>query len=272
MRVLRYCVTFFVAGLIFGIPLAVSKELAKVDGFVISDTDFKNRVTILPEEQRVKSNQDKEKLLDLMIDEDLLMREAQKLNLFDNEDYKFRVETFKRQLLVDIYLEQYLKENNTEENQRKYYEENKDKYAEPEKVNMAVITVGSEDEAKDILKKAREGEDFAELARKYSKGPFAAKGGDFGWRTRKSLKIEIANTAFSMKKGEISDPVKTPDGGYSIIKLNEHVEAGYSKFEDVKNRVALEYRTKLIEKKIADVRKAANIKIDSAVLESIKTD
>lgn len=271
MRVLRYCVAFLVAGVVFGIPLAYPKELAKIDNFAISDTDFKNRIMLGPERQRARSIQDKEKLLDKMIDEELLMREAQKLNLYDNEEYKFKVETFKKQLLVDIYLQQYLKENNTEENQRKYYEENKEKYAEAEKVNISVISVGSEDEAKEILKKVQDGESFAELAKKYSKGPYAAKGGDFGWRTRKSLKTEIANTAFSMK-GEISDPVKTADGVYHIIKLTDHVEAGTLKFESVKDKVSFEYSRKLLEKKVADVRKAAKIQIDAAELENIKTD
>src|SRR4030042_5007423 len=262
MRIPGYCVAVLVACLIFGIPLANTKELAKVDDFVISDTDFKNRIMIAPGGQRARSIQEKEQLLNKVIDEELLMREAQKLNLYDNEDYKFKVETFKRQLLVDLYLQQYLKENNTEENQRKYYEANKEKYAQDEKVNISVISVGSEEEAKEILKKIQDGEDFAELARKYSKGPYAAKGGDFGWRTRRGLKTEIADAAFSMKKDEISSPVKAADGGYYIIKLTDHGDAGILKFEDVKKRIAQEYQRKLLEEKIADVRKAAKIQID----------
>ena len=271
MEILRCCVAFLVAGMVFGIPLAYPKELAKIDDFVISDTDLRNTIMSAPERQRAKSMQDKEKLLNKMIDQELLMREAQRLNLCDNEEYKFKVEAFKRELLVDLYLKQYLKENNTEENQRKYYEENKGKYAKQESVWISVISVGSEDEAKEILKKVQDGENFAELAKKYSKGP-VVKGGDFGYRTRGSLKKEIADAAFSMKKGEISGPVKTEDGGYHIIKLTDHKEAGIAPFEEVKDRVAREYGGKLITNKIADVRKAVKIQIDAAALESIKTD
>lgn len=273
MKILRYCIALLVAGIVFGIPIANSKELAKIDDLVISDTDLKKRMMLIPERERAKSSiSDKEKLLNKMIDEELLLREAQKLNLLDDEDYKFKVETFKKELLVDLYLRVLLKEKNTEENQRKYYEEVKEKYANPEMVRISVISAGSEDEAKEILKKARDGENFAELVKKYSKGPFANKGGDFGYRARKSLKKEIADAAFSMKEGEISDPVKTADEGYHIIKLTGHKEAGSPSFEEVKDRVAMEYARKLVTEKISDLRKAVKFQIDSKELEDLKPE
>jgi parvulin-like peptidyl-prolyl isomerase len=227
---------------------------------------------IAPDRQRPKSIKEKENLLNKMIDEELLLREAQKLALYDNEDYKFKVETFKRELLVNLYLQEFLKENNTEENQSKYYKENKEKYANKEMVRISLISLGSEDEAKEILKKAQDGEDFAELAKKHSKGPFVSRGGDFGYRTRSSLKKEIADTAFSMKKGEISNPVKTEDGGYHIIKLVDHKEAGSPPFEEVKNKVAIEYARKLLSDKISGLREAVKIQMDSKELEDLKTD
>ena len=276
MGILRYCAAFLAAaffGMAFAhVTFADSKDLAKIDGYVISDTDFKKRMMITPERQRPKTMKDRENLLNKMVDEELLLREAQKVNLYDNEDYKYKVEAFKRDLLVNLYLEQFLKENNTEENQRKYYEENKEKYAEKEMVRISVISVGSEDEAKEILKKAQDGEDFAELVKKYSKGPFVNRGGDFGYRTRNSLKREIADAAFSMKNGEISGPVKTQDGGYHIIKRVDHKEAGPPPFEEAKNKVAIDYARKLLNDKISGLRGAVKIQIDSKELEELKTD
>jgi peptidyl-prolyl cis-trans isomerase C len=274
--ILRYGVAFLIAGLFYGIAFANltfadSKELAKIDGYVISDTNFKKRMMLTSERQRPKSIKDKENLLNKMIDEELLLREAQKLNLYDNEDYKFKVETYKRELLVNLYLEQFLNENNTEVNQKKYYEENKEKYATKEMVWISVISVGSEDEAKEVLKKAQAGEDFAELARKYSKGPFVSRGGDFGFRTKGSLKKEIAEAAFSMKKGEISGPVKTEDGGYNIIRLTDHREAGPPPFEEAKNKVAIDYARKLLSDKISGLRSAVKIQMDSKGLD-LKTE
>jgi peptidyl-prolyl cis-trans isomerase C len=279
MGVLRNFVVFVAAGLLFGIAFAHisfanSNELAKIDGYVITETDFKKRMMMItPERKRAKSdNKDKENLLNKMIDEELLLREAQKLNLCDDEDYKFKVETYKRDLLVNLYLERYLKDRNTEENQRKYYADNKEKYAEKEMVRISVISVGSEDEAKEVLKKAQAGEDFAELAVKYSKGPFVNRGGDFGFRTRNSMKKEIADAAFSVKNGEIKGPVKTEDGGYHIIKRVDHKEAGPPPFEESKNKVAIDYGRKLLSDKISGLREAVKIQIDSKKLEELRIE
>ena len=268
MKRFGYYITILVIGITFGICLATTKELAKVDGFVITDSDLTKRIDLLPE--RGRASIDKEKFLNKMIDEELLLREAQKLNLHDREDYKLNIETYKREFLVNLYLQQLLKEKNTEEDQKKYYEENKEKYTMPEMVRISVITVKSEDEAKDILKKAKSGEDFAELAMKYSQGPGAKKGGDFGYRAKKGLRKDFADVAFPMKVGEVSGLIKAEDG-YSIIKVTDHKEEGIAKFEEVKNKIASEYANKLIEGKISELRKAVKIQIDSAELKNLTT-
>jgi peptidyl-prolyl cis-trans isomerase C len=269
MRSLRYCIALLIVSLIFGMTLAFSSELAKVDNVVITEKDLKQRIELLPE--RSRRNIDKEKLLDKLIDEELLVREAKKLNFHKKEDYKSRIDSIERELLVDLYLRQFLKDNNTEANQKNYYEKNKEKYKNPEMVRISVILLSSEEEAKNIIKKAEEGQDFAELARKYSKGPASEKGGDYGFRSRRTLQKELADVAFSMKKGEIKGPIKTRDG-YYIIKLTDRKEEGIAKFEDVKAMVANEYARELIKDKITELRKAAKIHIDTAELKNLKID
>lgn len=266
MKRFGYYVALLVIGITFGISFADKKELAKVDGFVITDSDLTKRIGLLPERGRVSI--DKEKFLNKLIDEELLLREAQKLNLHDREDYKLNVETYKREFLVNFFLQQLLKEKNTEESQKKYYEANIEKYKSLEMARLSVITVKSEDEAKEILDKAKGGEDFAELAMKYSQGPAAKKGGDFGFRAKKGLRKDFANVAFSMKVGEISGLIKAEDG-YHIIKVTDHKEEGIAKFEEVKNKIASEYANKLIEEKISELRKAVKINIDSAELKNL---
>lgn len=267
MKVLRHCIALIFVAVTFGITLAYSAELAQVDGTVIKDSDFLNRMNLLP--QRERSNFDKEKFLNRLIDQELILREAQKMNLLDNEEYKLRVENFKRDLLVSLYLQQYLGDRNTEENQLKYYEQNKDKYKSMEMVKIAVIKLKTEEEANDIFKKAAAGEDFAALAKKYSKGPAADQGGEFGWRVKKALRKDFADAAFSMKKDEIKGPLKLEDG-YYIIKLIDHRDEGIAKYEDVKTKVANEYAKKLMDEKLAELRKAARIKINAAELKELK--
>ena len=65
------------------------------------------------------------------------------------------------------------------------------------------------------------GGNFAELAKKYSQDPGSAKkGGELGWLQKGALVKEFEDAAYSMKKGDISKPVKTPFG-YHIIKLED---------------------------------------------------
>ncbi len=75
--------------------------------------------------------------------------------------------------------------------------------------------------AVEILNRAREGEDFTALAKKYSQEPGADRtGGDLGLFTADQMVRPFSETVFSMKPLEIRGPVKTPFG-YHIIKLRE---------------------------------------------------
>ncbi|HHJ52459.1 MAG TPA: parvulin peptidyl-prolyl isomerase, partial [Caldithrix abyssi] len=77
------------------------------------------------------------------------------------------------------------------------------------------------EKAKMILEKIKAGEDFSELARKYSEDPASAKrGGDLGMINRGDFVPEFENAAFKLRDGQISGIVKT-QFGYHIIKMIE---------------------------------------------------
>ena len=266
MKIFRWFLVSIFAISISGITLAASIELAKVDDFAITDSYFKQRLKIFPEHDRIKV--DKVKFLNKLIDEELLLREAAKLNIQEKQEYKIRLEAIKRELSVDVYMDQYLKEQNTEENQKKYYEENKEKYMSPEMVQFSIITVKTEDEAKNILGIIEEGEDFVELAKKYSIGPTASKGGDISLRPRKAMRKEFADIVSNMKIGEIKGPVRA-EADYSIVKLTDRKEQGVIPFENVKNKIVNDYAKKLSEDKISGLRKAAKLQINSAELDKV---
>ncbi len=92
-----------------------------------------------------------------------------------------------------------------------------DQDADPEKVAVAKSRV------EDILKKVQEGQDFAELAKQYSEGPSKDKGGYLGTFKRDAMVKPFADKAFSMKPGEVSEPVRTRFG-WHLIKV-ENVNA-----------------------------------------------
>ena len=131
---------------------------------------------------------------------------------------------------------------------KEYYEENLDTFKEPKKVKARHIlfrlkpNASKEDEekvkkkAEEVLKLAREGKDFAELAKKYSEGPSKSSGGDLGYFSKGKMVKAFENAAFSLKKGEISDLVRTRFG-YHIIKVEDIKEARTKPLEEVKEKI-----------------------------------
>ncbi|UCH00526.1 MAG: SurA N-terminal domain-containing protein [Deltaproteobacteria bacterium] len=136
----------------------------------------------------------------------------------------------------------------TEREVSDYYELNQEKFKDPKKIKARHILLklspdASESEeatakekALDILKKARDGEDFSELARKYSQDPTASKGGDLGYFTSGKMAKPFEDLAFSLKSGELGGPVKTRFG-WHIIKVDDVKDAVVKTLPEVRDQI-----------------------------------
>lgn len=76
----------------------------------------------------------------------------------------------------------------------------------------------SHDKAVALIKKLRDGANFSDIAAANSDGPNALEGGDLGWRPAAQWPTLFANAALDMKKGQISDPLRS-GAGFHILKL-----------------------------------------------------
>ncbi len=129
-----------------------------------------------------------------------------------------------------------------------FYELNPERFKDPKQIkarhilfkvspNASKSEVGEAIErAIAVLKKARVGEDFAALARKYSQGPTASKGGDLGYITRGQMPKPFEERAFSLKAGEISGPVRT-QFGWHIIKVDDIKDGAIKTLPEVRDQI-----------------------------------
>jgi peptidyl-prolyl cis-trans isomerase D len=86
------------------------------------------------------------------------------------------------------------------------------------------ILVPDEGVAATVMARLNDGSDFGELAKEFSTDTGSgAKGGDLGWFGKGAMVAEFENAAFSMKVGEISEPIKS-EFGYHIIQVLGHEE------------------------------------------------
>ena len=156
-----------------------------------------------------------------------------------------------------------------------YYNAHIDQYKVENRAHVEHIlfkTIGKTDaeiaeirqKAEDVLKKAKSGANFEDLAKKYSEDDATkAKGGDLGWIVEKQTVPEFEQAAFSVPKGSVSDLVKT-QYGFHIIKVLDRETAHTKPFEEVRSTIV----PVLTDQKAAEQANNISTQMASAVRQS----
>src|SRR6266478_3512401 len=129
----------------------------------------------------------------------------------------------------------------------KYYNEHKKEFVRPEQValrEIEVSTEGKKDEelpelkkkAETALKRVKDGEDFGEIAKRFSDSSTAKQGGFLGVYKRGELSKALEDLVFKMKKNELTDVMDTKQG-YLVLQVLERYEAGEQPLAKVENEI-----------------------------------
>jgi peptidyl-prolyl cis-trans isomerase D len=143
---------------------------------------------------------------------------------------------------------------------QRFYNENLQNYESPEQIRASHILLKTEDkdeatvrkQAEEVLKQAKSGADFAELAKKFSEDEGSkANGGDLDYFGRGRMVPEFENAAFAMEPGQISDLLKT-QYGFHIIKLVDKKPMTTRSLDEVRGQIQEQLQTQKTERQLAD--------------------
>lgn len=227
------------------------KVLASVNGKQITRQDVENMIAAMGQQgEAYRSQQGYEAVLEQLINQNLLLLDAQR-NLYEREAaFKEQLNRVKEELLVNYAIEKAVSSVRvTADDAKAYYEANPDMFAGQPTVSASHILVDSEEMANDLLAKIRDGEiSFADAAAAHSSCPSAKNGGSLGEFGRGQMVPEFDEACFSMQVGELRGPIKT-QFGYHLIRLDAQHEAKPLSFSDV--------REELIRRLTAEKQQAA---------------
>ena len=217
-------------------------------------------------------------------------------NLYANENYKKILEDLKisdtciksqveKTLTIQKYTENFDKNLKiSDEEMKKYYEEHKADYYKDE-VKASHILISTVDDngkelseakkkeakkkAEEVLKKAKSGEEFSELAKEYSDDSgSAANGGDLGYFTKGKMVQPFEEAAFSLKSGEISGLVES-EYGYHIIKVYDKIDKQLT-FDEVKDEIKKTLTEDKYMESIEAITKKAKVEKNESVIKKVK--
>ena len=142
---------------------------------------------------------------------------------------------------------------------QEYYSTHKTQYVQPESRDVRHILVPKKDLADSLYQQLKGGANFAQLAKRYSKDPGSASNGGKLTVTKGQTVPEFDKTAFSLKNGELSQPVKT-QYGYHIIQALSAVKAStttpLSKVSaSIKQQLGQQKKNEKITKWLEDTKK-----------------
>jgi parvulin-like peptidyl-prolyl isomerase len=206
----------------------------------------------------------KAKELDIKVDQDLSKQMAQlqlksgitdpdKFQEFVREQSGMSFEDYKQQMKDGLLTSEVVRREVggriaiSKADAQTYYQEHKDQFVRQEQVWLQEILISTKDKdekgvaaaekkAKELVSRARKGENFNTLARDNSDAETAESGGNLPAFKHGMLKKEIEELVFQQSKGYVTDPIKQANG-FLVLRVAQRDAAGLQPFEAVENEV-----------------------------------
>jgi len=248
------------------------KVVAKVNDIAITEGDLKlaedeigRDLGNLPESTKRRV------LVEFLIENNLFAKAAEKADLSKGASFDERMKYWRNRALRDAYFEKQINSSVSEAAAKTFYDDQVKGLKPKEEIQARHILVDTEEKARELKKKIAEGADFAALAKENSKDPGTKDdGGMLGYFSAGQMVPTFEQAALALKKGEVSDPVKS-QFGWHLIKLEDRRQKPPPSFEDVKDRILASMIHQRAQAVAAKLREDAKIEyIDEGIKKEVE--
>ncbi len=224
----------------------------KADKISVTEAEIDYEFSLVPDEYKSYYQEDqlKKEIETKLVEQKVLKAEAIALKYNQEEKYQIELEKTKANLLASRLIEDKIMNvvKISDEDVKKFYDENIDKFMQGERVKARHILINTRDiseedkakakvKANEVLKRALAGEDFAKLAVETSEGPTGPTGGDLGWFEKGRMVKPFEDAAFGGEVGKVYGELVETMFGYHIIFVEGKEEAKVTPFEEVKEQL-----------------------------------
>lgn len=198
---------------------AAETVVAEVDGHAITLAEVGDRIKQMPSNI---ANLPFEILFPNMVEQlvkrQALVLRAQRLGFEDDPVVRRRMRSAAEEVLANEIIQREAGQSVTDRQLQERYRRDHAGKPGADEVHVRVISVPTEEAARDAIDRLKGGADFATLAKDVSKDPSASLGGDLGFLTREALNPEIGAVAFALAPGQMSAyPVRSA-GSWFVIR------------------------------------------------------
>ena len=254
--------------------------VATVNGKKMTGSEIDAFIAALPQAMQTNFHRDPKEFVRQYAMMQLLSERAAQRKLDEESPYKERLAYTRMQILVQCMMDDANKNFSiSAEDQRKVYEERKAKYTQAglkaiyiafstglvkpadEKTRKLPTEAEARVKAESLYKQLQSGADFAKLVKENSDDPTsAAKDGDFGTvKQSDGISDEIKSTIFALKPGDVSKPVRQPNGFYLFKVTALEVEP----YDKVKDDIHKELQQESFQKWFEKMRAETKVEFDN---------
>lgn len=246
--------------------------VARVGKWKITNDEFNARLKLLKQglpDFNDKDPQSKMAVLRELVNQQLLVKDAEESDIGQQQDIKDALEDFRRTLLVQELAQRITKGVEAkDEDAQQYYNDNKNLFI---RWKIRVIQVDDEPTAKNILVQLLQGGDFASIAKEQSKDKFASAGGLVPEADLVQLPKELQKAISNLESGQNTTVIKTTKG-YSVGHVDEKSFVPFSELKDkLKSNLTLRKQQETIIKHIDELSQKTKVEFNQDLLGSTKS-